>query len=124
MSKWRAKVANLDNATEKATEKATETFSAEEQGSESEESVEQETMQKVKKKKNFKLPRPRRRMSGYFIWLNENRESIRKIHPELSLNEFHKLVGELWRELSESEKSVSICLDTNPFVECFQKHLV
>ena len=53
--------------------------------------------------------RPREPISGYRKWLNKNRESIRKINPGLEASRFGQLYDKLWRDLPDSEKSVSIC---------------
>ena len=59
-----------------------------------------------KKKSKTKLPgQPKRPMSAYFLWMNENREQIKKDHPGLTIAEFGKKAGELWKNLSD--KSVS-----------------
>ena len=59
-----------------------------------------------KKKSKTKLPgQPKRPMSAYFLWMNENREQIKKDHPGLSIAEFGKKAGELWKGMSD--KSVS-----------------
>ena len=44
-------------------------------------------------------------MSAYFLWMNENREQIKKDYPGLTIAEFGKKAGELWKNLSD--KSVS-----------------
>jgi len=45
--------------------------------------------------------KPKRPMSGYFLWLNENRENIKKDNPGISITEVSKKAGELWREMSD-----------------------
>ena len=52
-------------------------------------------------------------MSAYFLWMNENREQIKKDHPGLSIAEFGKKAGELWKAMTD--KSVSFCLVKNTF---------
>ena len=56
---------------------------------------------------------PKRPMSAYFLWMNENREQIKKDHPGLSIAEFGKKAGELWKAMTD--KSVSFCLVKNTF---------
>ncbi len=57
---------------------------------------------KKTKKVKVKLPgQPKRGMSAYFLWMNENREKIKKEHPGLSVTEFGKKAGELWKELED-----------------------
>ena len=64
-----------------------------------------------KKKSKTKLPgQPKRPMSAYFLWMNENREQIKKDHPGLSIAEFGKKAGELWKGMSD--KSVSFIENT------------
>ena len=59
-----------------------------------------------------KLPgQPKRNQSAYFIWMNSNRENIKKDFPDLSLAEFGKKAGELWKAMED--KSVRFdCLMT------------
>lgn len=58
-------------------------------------------------KRKVKLPgQPKRNMSAYFIWMNENRENINKEYPDLTLAEFGKKAGELWKAMED--KSVSL----------------
>lgn len=51
------------------------------------------------------MERPKRPLSGYMIWLNENRESIKAENPGIKVTEVAKRGGELWRALGD--KSVS-----------------
>lgn len=73
-------------------------------------------MRKKREKKN-KKPKdpkaPKRPLSAFFLWMNENREALKKKHPDLSLAEFGKKAGELWREMKD--KSVSDTRDTSTF---------
>jgi len=60
---------------------------------------------KERKVKKTKLPgQPKRNMSAYFIWMNENREQIKKDHPGLSVTEFGKKAGELWKGLTDKSE--------------------
>jgi hypothetical protein len=45
--------------------------------------------------------RPKRPLSAYMIWLNENREAIKKEHPGIKVTEIAKRGGELWRGLRD-----------------------
>ncbi len=55
-----------------------------------------------KKKVKVKLPgQPKRNMSAYFIWMNENREKIKAKYPELTITEFGKKAGELWKAIED-----------------------
>ena len=62
---------------------------------------------KQKKIKKTKLAgQPKRPMSSYFLWMNANREKIKKdLGAGAGLGEIAKKAGELWKELSD--KSVS-----------------
>ena len=58
-----------------------------------------------RKKKMTKLPgQPKRYQSAYFIWMNASRESIKAEYPNLSVAEFGKKAGELWKEMGEKKK--------------------
>lgn len=52
------------------------------------------------------MDRPKRPLSAYMLWLNENREAIKKESPGIKVTEIAKRGGELWRGLGD--KSVSI----------------
>ena len=57
---------------------------------------------RTKKKKMTKLPgQPKKNQSAYFLWMNQNREQIKKDHPGLSMTEMTKKAGEIWRDLSD-----------------------
>ena len=61
---------------------------------------------KQKKTKKTKLAgQPKRPMSSYFLWMNANRENIKKDNPGAGIGEIAKKAGELWKALSD--KSVS-----------------
>ena len=47
---------------------------------------------------------PKRPMSSYFIWMNENRERIKEEYGLEGIGEVSKKAGELWKEMTESEK--------------------
>merc|ERR1712096_424662 len=59
-----------------------------------------------KKKKKTKLPgQPKKPMSAYFLWLNEEgRELIKKENPDAGVTDINKAAGEKWREMGESTK--------------------
>jgi len=57
-----------------------------------------EKKSKKEKSKKNKDGKPKKPMSAYFLWLNENRESLKKKYPDLSLTELTKKAGEIWRE--------------------------
>ncbi|XP_015791766.1 FACT complex subunit Ssrp1 [Tetranychus urticae] len=58
-------------------------------------SKEKRTEKKSKKDKDS--DRPKKPMTAYFLWLNENRERLKKEHPGLSLTELTKKAAEIWR---------------------------
>lgn len=51
------------------------------------------------------MEKPKRPLSAYMLWLNENREAIKKESPGIKVTEIAKRGGELWRGLGD--KSVS-----------------
>ncbi len=58
-----------------------------------------------RKTKKVKLPgQPKRGMSAYFLWMNENREKIKSEHPGLSVTEFGKKAGEIWKDLADKSE--------------------
>merc|ERR1719186_1728927 len=59
-----------------------------------------------KPKKKTKLPgQPKKPMSGYFLWLNEEgRELIKKEQPDAGVTDIAKAAGEKWREMGDSTK--------------------
>jgi structure-specific recognition protein 1 len=60
---------------------------------------------KERKTKRTKLPgQPKRPMSAYFLWMNANREQIKSDHPGLSIGEFGKKSGELWKTMKDTDK--------------------
>ena len=64
--------------------------------------AEPKSEKKVKKKKMTKLPgQPKKNMSAYFIWMNKSREQINKDYPDLSLPDFSKKAGELWKAMDD-----------------------
>nr|KAG5686580.1 hypothetical protein BaRGS_005151 [Batillaria attramentaria] len=56
---------------------------------------------KRKSKKNKDPNAPKRPQSAYFLWLNENRENIKKENPGISVTEISKLAGEMWKEVDD-----------------------
>jgi structure-specific recognition protein 1 len=58
-----------------------------------------------KKKKMTKLPgQPKKNQSAYFLWMNQNREKIKKDYPGLSMTEMSKKAGESWRDMKDKSK--------------------
>nr|XP_027194676.1 FACT complex subunit SSRP1-like [Dermatophagoides pteronyssinus] len=62
-------------------------------------------VKKSSKKKKKDDNRPKRPQSAFFIWMNENRERIKKDNPGLSLTEISKKAGDLWKEMTKEEKT-------------------
>ena len=70
----------------------------------------EEDGKKTKKIKKIRLPgQPKRNQSAYFIWMNANREEIKKESPSLNVPDIAKTAGELWKALTD--KSVSRILN-------------
>merc|ERR1712080_787249 len=55
-------------------------------------------------KKKQKRTGPKRPPSSYFLFADEKRPSVREAHPELSVTEQAKMLGKMWKEISEEEK--------------------
>ena len=52
---------------------------------------------------------PKRPQTAYFLWMNENREDLKRKHPDLAVTELSKKAGEIWQKMSSKEKLV--CCD-------------
>ncbi|KAL5239533.1 hypothetical protein ACI65C_006943 [Semiaphis heraclei] len=64
--------------------------------------------EKPRKSKKSKKPddgRPKRAATAYMIWFNEAREEIKSDNPGISFVDIAKKGGELWKKMSNSEKS-------------------
>jgi len=48
--------------------------------------------------------KPKRPLSAYMLWLNENRESIKQENPGIKVTEIAKRGGELWRGLGDKSE--------------------
>jgi len=59
-----------------------------------------------KTKKKTKLPgQPKKPMTAYFLWMNEEgRDAIKKAHPEYAITEIAKAAGEKWKTVDEDVK--------------------
>ena len=67
-----------------------------------------------------KLPgQPKKNQSAYFLWMNENREKIKKDYPGLSMTEMTIKAGELWRNLGDKTVSNKRKLIAFIFVRTF-----
>lgn len=51
--------------------------------------------------------KPKRPLSAYMLWLNDNRESIKRENPGIKVTEVAKRGGELWRGLKDKSVSTS-----------------
>ena len=84
---------------------------AEKRKAKAEKKEKKEKVKKERKKKMTKLPgQPKRYQSAYFIWMNENRENIKRDHPNLSIAEFGKKAGEIWKSLEDKGVRKTIVL--------------
>lgn len=67
--------------------------------------------EKKKKKKSKKDPNaPKRPQSAYFLWFNANREELKKDNPDISITDLSKKAGEVWKQLEDTDKTVSVCV--------------
>ncbi|KAL7738245.1 hypothetical protein ACLKA6_006576 [Drosophila palustris] len=68
--------------------------------------------------------RPKRPLSAYMIWLNENRESIKKENPGSKVTDIAKRGGELWRGLKDKteweQKAIKIKEEYNKAVKDYE----
>lgn len=42
--------------------------------------------------------------TSYFIWMNEQRASVKEANPDMSTTDFAKHMGALWKRMDEAEK--------------------
>lgn len=61
---------------------------------------------KGKKRKKILPNGPKAPVTGYVRFLNERREQIRTLHPDLPFPEITKMLGAEWSKLQLSEKQV------------------
>lgn len=61
------------------------------------------TKRGTRKKKDENAPK--RALSAYMFFANANREQIRTDNPDISFGEVGRLLGQKWKELSDSEKA-------------------
>ncbi|KAL8946687.1 MAG: hypothetical protein Q9222_006953 [Ikaeria aurantiellina] len=47
---------------------------------------------------------PKRGLSAYMFFANENRESVREENPGISFGQVGKVLGEKWKALSEKQR--------------------
>jgi len=55
-------------------------------------------------KKKLDDGKPKRPQSAYFLWMNGNRKKINKENPGLTVSEFGKLAGGMWKEIDDEER--------------------
>ena len=66
---------------------------------------------KTKKKRQKKDPNaPKKAMTSYLAYSNEQRPLIKQEQPSLSMTEISKVIGQRWKALSSEEQEVrNIC---------------
>ena len=68
--------------------------------------------------------RPKRPLSAYMLWLNENREAIKKENPGSKVTDIAKRGGELWRGLKDKseweQKAIKIKEEYNKAVKEYE----
>jgi len=57
---------------------------------------------KVKRKKDPNAPK--RGLSAYMFFANENRDKVREDNPGIKFGEVGKILGEKWKELTDKDK--------------------
>ncbi len=63
-------------------------------------------MPKVSKKTKKDPNAPKRGLSAFMIFSQENRSRIKEEHPTAKFGEMGKLLGQKWKEMSEDDKKV------------------
>ncbi|KAF2097620.1 Non-histone chromosomal protein 6 [Rhizodiscina lignyota] len=58
----------------------------------------------VSSKKKKDPNAPKRGLSAYMFFANDNREKVREDNPGIKFGEVGKMLGEKWKELTEKEK--------------------
>lgn len=59
---------------------------------------------KSKKSKEKDADRPKRPLTAYFLWFNENRSKLKEEFPGLSVADIAKKAGEKWKEVKDRTK--------------------
>lgn len=57
-----------------------------------------------KKKKDRDENAPKRAITAFLVWLNENREKIKKENPGIKVTEISKKAGEMWSEMKDKSE--------------------
>ncbi|KAL2110537.1 hypothetical protein VUR80DRAFT_1015 [Thermomyces stellatus] len=61
---------------------------------------------KIEKKRGKKDPNaPKKGLSAYMFFANEQRENVREENPGISFGQVGKLLGERWKALSEKQRA-------------------
>jgi len=47
---------------------------------------------------------PKRPLSAYLLWANENREAVKEENPDAAMTDLSKILGDKWKALSEGAK--------------------
>ncbi|XP_062512467.1 FACT complex subunit SSRP1-like [Corticium candelabrum] len=58
------------------------------------------------KSKDKDPTKPKKPMSVYMLWLNDNRQRIREDNPDAKVTDVAKIGGQLWKEVSDEDKKV------------------
>ncbi|XP_064613506.1 FACT complex subunit SSRP1-like isoform X2 [Liolophura sinensis] len=94
-----------DEGSEEGEKKKEKKEKKEKKKSRSAKTVPEGRKKRAKKNKGDKDPnRPKRPQSAYFLWLNENREKIKKENPGITITEISKKAGEMWKEITDKTK--------------------
>ena len=59
------------------------------------------------KSKDKDPTKPKKPMSVYMLWLNDNRQRIREDNPDAKVTDVAKIGGQLWKEVSDEDKKVN-----------------
>lgn len=70
------------------------------------------TLSDKEKKKRKRAERdpdaPKKPMSSYMFYQEENRDDFQKKYPELPYRELMKVIGNSWKEMSDAQKAVCL----------------
>merc|ERR1719219_1891546 len=47
---------------------------------------------------------PKRALSAYFLWTNDNRAKVQKDNPEASVTDMSKILGDMWKTVGDAAK--------------------
>merc|ERR1719295_1943439 len=47
---------------------------------------------------------PKRPATAYFMWMSDNRDAVKKKNPDAPITEMSKILGDMWKELSDASK--------------------